>query len=82
MNSPKPLTISNVSSAGYAVSNVVIGPPMISNPNIYLPRRGSNGFAYTPSATFVDGSVNYIEPQFPPLPVSNQMITSANLLHS
>ena len=79
MNSPKPLTISNVSSANYITSNVAIGPPIISAAKTYTPRRGSNGFTFTPSATIVGGSVNYIEPQFPPMP-SIPVVNSVNMV--
>ena len=79
MNIPKPLTISNVSSANYITSNVAIGPPIISSAKTYTPRRGSNGFTFTPSATMVGGSVNYIEQQFPPLP-SIPIVSSVNIL--
>ena len=82
MNSPRPLTISNVSSVGYTTSNVAIGPPLPSNQNLYSPRRrGSNGFPYTPSATIVGGSVNFIEPQFPPLPPT-QIMSPRNIVPS
>lgn len=79
MNSPKPLTISNVSSANYITSNVAIGPPIISTAKSYTPRRGSNGFTFTPSATIVGGSVNYMEQQFPPMP-SIPVVSSVNIL--